>query len=617
MKAAYSLKSFVAIFLAWNIASSFVLATDRTESQIAYEAVQSGIKAFEAGDLQSAAEQFEQALSISTKTTSTDDTVIRFDQACVDLAQGQQDNAKEKLSQAVAGSDPEVVQSAHYNLGILKVQQVKPKLQPDPAAVPKKVRTEVVDELEQAVRHFRSTLEINPEHADAAYNLELIRMYLKQLKTIWKQQDEQQQEPEESLTDLLLRLQESFQDAEQQMGVLQDESDSTSRQTAVSDFQMKLREVDSEVKKVRPLFDQWLQEAMPSANKQDPTQAPSAPSAEQAEAIKGLTAIVDQLEATSENAVASIATEDWLQGKQAARASISVAHQLFLNVASYQETLQAALAKQQKLNSTENEALDGQMKSRVQQQQFVSDLSQALNLQAEQQLPQVEQQLAQLEQTPPAPAAQTPQQPPSSGSQPTASVLQADEQKAMLEGMRESMFRAIQLAPSAVRYANTAADRMLTGTPEPEDDATKVEVKEQSQPLSWSQNKVLGLLQDIAEPLQDPDSDQQQSSGDQDSQDSEDDQQQSDDQNSDQQNPGDQSPESDQKQPEESKGEDSQDADDQQQEEGDSEPKPIPEMAQRQAEAILRKAAEREQEYRELKRRLEKLKGSQAVKKDW
>lgn len=626
MKATSSLKSVVAICLAWNFASPFVLATDQTDSQVAYEAVQSGIKAFAAGDLESAAKQFEQARSLSTDSTSTDNTIIRFDQACVDLAKGQQDSAKEKLRQAVAGSDPEVVQSAHYNLGFLKVQQVKAKLQPDPATVAKKVRTEVVDELEQAARHFRSTLEINPDHEDAAYNLELIRMFLKQLKTLWKQQDEQQQEPDESLTDLLLRLQESFQEAEQRINVLQDEPDSASRQTAVSDFQLKLREVDAEVKKVRPLFDQWLQTVMPSANsqaanQQDPTQPPSAPSAEQTEAIQALTAIVDQLEATSENSVASIATEDWPQGKQAAKASILLAHQLFLNVASYQETLQAALTKQQKLNSAKNQALDDQITSRIQQQQFVSDLSQALSLQAEQQLPQVEQQLDQLQQTPPAAAVQTPQQPQPSGSQPAApptSVLQADEQKAQLEGLRESMFRAIQLAPSAVRYSNTAANKMLAVESEDTDESTANEAAQPSQPLSWSQGKVLRLLQDIAEPLQDPNSDQQQSSGDQDSQNSEEDQQQPEDQNSDQQDSGDDSPKPDQKQPEESAGDESQGEDDQQQEEeGNGEPKALPAMAEQQAKAILRKATEREQEYRELKKRLEKFKSGQAVKKDW
>lgn len=606
MKANSPLRSLATILLAWNFACAFVLATDKTDSQRAYEAVQSGILEFQTGNLDTASKKFEEAISLST-----DDTIIRFDQACVDLANGQQDSAREKLRQAVAGSDPEVVQSAHYNLGFLKVQQAKAKLQPDPAAVAKKVRTDVADQLEQAARHFRNTLEINSNHEDAAYNLELIRMYLKQLNTMWKQQDEQQQQPEESLPKLLLRLQPSFQNSEQRMFILRDEPESASRQTAITEFQVVLRDANTDVEKVRPLFDQWVQSAMQSRNAQNPSQQSNQPSAEEAEAIKALTAIVSELETSSEDTVAAIATQDWTQGQQAANECIQSIHQLLLNVASYQETLQAALSAQSKLNSETNGPLVNQIKSRVQRQQFISDFSQALKLQAEQQLPQIQQQLQQRDQTPAT--SQTPPQALSKAAVPPASVLQADEQKAMLEGLQESMSRAIQLAPDAVRYANQAAGIIPTET-DPQN-ATADVAEGQVESLSWAQGKVLSLLQDIAEPLQDPNSDQQQPEN-QNGENSEDDQQQPEDQNSDQQDPNDESSESDQQQPEESQGEDSQDSDDQQQDE-EGEPKPLPAMAQRQAEAILRKAAEREQEYREMKRRQQKLQTGKAVKKDW
>ena len=264
MKATHTISFFVTILLVWNGASEFVLATDPTDAQIAYEAVQSGIQEFELSHWDAAAKKFEEATALSENNT-----VIQFDQACVDLAQGAQDHAKEKLRQAVSGSDPQVVQSAHYNLGFLKVQQVEEKLQPNPATVEKKVRTEVVDQLEQAARHFRHTLEINSDHEDAAYNLELIRLYLKRLKTMWKQQDEQQeqqQEQEESLPDFLLRLQDELKDAEQRIAVLQDEQDSASRKKAVADLQIELSELDADVKKVRPMVaefcNQWFRHRM-------------------------------------------------------------------------------------------------------------------------------------------------------------------------------------------------------------------------------------------------------------------------------------------------------------------------------------------------------------------
>ena len=464
--------------------------------------------------------------------------------------------------------------------------------------------------MEQAARHFRNTLEINADHQDAAYNLELIRMYLKQLKTMWKRQDDQQQQPEESLTELLLRLHSAFRKSETQIANLRSETASASHQTAVTEFQAKLQTIDTDVQTVRPLFDQWIQSLnqAPAAQNQPPPQM----SADELAAIKMLTQLVDQLEAASENTVAAVATEDWALGLQSANQSIQAIHQLFLNIASYQEALQAAITRQKKLKSQSASPI--QVLERIQEQQFVSDFVQAIKLRAEQQLPQVQQQLNQLQQDP-ATASQN--QPPTGTSQatvPDTSVLQADEQELILEGLLESMQRAMQLAPDAILNADKSATMMQkqAKSKNAEQDQAQPEI----QTLQWAQGKVEFLLQDIAEPLQDPDSnsDQQQQSEDQNGDKSEDREEPSEDQN----DSGEDSSDSDQQQPEDSKGDDQQGSEGEsadQGEEGDRQP--LPEMALQQAQAILRKATEREQEYLELKRRLQKQTSGQGVKKDW
>ena len=632
MKVTHTISFFVTILLVWNGASEFVLATDPTDAQIAYEAVQSGIEEFELGHWDAAAKKFEEAIALSENNT-----VIQFDQACVDLAQGAQGHAKEKLRQAVSGSDPQVVQSAHYNLGFLKVQQVKEKLQPNPATVEKKVRTEVVDQLEQAARHFRHTLEINSDHEDAAYNLELIRLYLKRLKTMWKQQDEQQeqqQEQEESLPDFLLRLQDELKDAEQQIAVLQDEQDSTSRKTAVADLQIELSELDTDVKKIRPMVAEFLQSVVSSQNGQAPNQSPPEPTAEEAEAIQAVNQLVDQVEALSQDMLAAVATEDWSQGQLAIDQNIKSIHQMFAVVTPYPKFVQTALEKQQKLNSataqlpfvqpSTGQSLEDLTPPLLREQQLISYFSQVLQHRAAQELPAVEQKLAQRNQasaSAPAPAAGAgagAAQP----APPQASVLQPDEEIAILEGSKESMLRAIQLGPDAVRYAEKSTG-VLQAALEAEDKAEHL-LLEQIETLNWAQGKVSLLLQDIIEPLLDPD---QQQSGEQQSdqqsdqqgdQDSEEDQQQSEDQNSGQQDSEGDSSESEQSEPNDPNGDDSQQSDDSHQgESSDDERQPLPEMAERQAEAILRKALEREREYRELKRRQQKRTDGEGVKKDW
>ncbi len=628
MKVTHTISFFVTILLVWNGASEFVLATDPTDAQIAYEAVQSGIQEFELGHWDAAAKKFEEAIALSENNT-----VIQFDQACVDLAQGAQDHAKEKLRQAVSGSDPQVVQSAHYNLGFLKVQQVKEKLQPNPATVEKKVRTEVVDQLEQAARHFRHTLEINSDHEDAAYNLELIRLYLKRLKTMWKQQDEQQeqqQEQEESLPDFLLRLQDELKDAEQQIAVLQDEQDSTSRKTAVADLQIELSELDTDVKKIRPMVAEFLQSVVSSQNGQAPNQSPPEPTAEEAEAIQAVNQLVDQVEALSQDMLAAVATEDWSQGQLAIDQNIKSIHQMFAVVTPYPKFVQTALEKQQKLNSataqlpfvqpSTGQSLEDLTPPLLREQQLISYFSQVLQHRAAQELPAVEQKLAQRNQasaSAPAPAAGAgagAAQP----APPQASVLQPDEEIAILEGSKESMLRAIQLGPDAVRYAEKSTG-VLQAALEAEDKAEHL-LLEQIETLNWAQGKVSLLLQDIIEPLLDPDQQQsgEQQSDQQGDQDSEEDQQQSEDQNSGQQDSEGDSSESEQSEPNDPNGDDSQQSDDSHQgESSDDERQPLPEMAERQAEAILRKALEREREYRELKRRQQKRTDGEGVKKDW
>ena len=629
MKATHTIPFFVTILLVWNGASEFVLATDPTDAQIAYEAVQSGIQEFESGHWDAAAKKFEEAIALSENNT-----VIQFDQACVDLAQGAQDHAKEKLRQAVSGSDPQVVQSAHYNLGFLKVQQVKEKLQPNPATVEKKVRTEVVDQLEQAARHFRHTLEINSDHEDAAYNLELIRLYLKRLKTMWKQQDEQQeqqQEQEESLPDFLLRLQDELKDAEQRIAVLQDEQDSTSRKTAVADLQIELSELDTDVKKMRPMVAEFLQSVVSSQNGQAPNQSPPEPTAEEAEAIQAVNQLVDQVEALSQDMLAAVATEDWSQGQLAIDQNIKSIYQMFAVVTPYPKFVQTALEKQQKLNSataqlpfvqpSTGQSLEDLTPPLLREQQLISYFSQVLQHRAAQELPAVEQKLAQRKlaqrnqaPAPAAGAAAGAAQP----APPQASVLQPDEEIAILEGSKESMLRAIQLGPDAVRYAEKSTG-VLQAALEAEDKAEHL-LPEQMETLNWAQGKVSLLLQDIIEPLLDPDQQQsgEQQSDQQGDQDSEEGQQQSEDQNSGQQDSEGDSSESEQSEPNDPNGDDSQQSDDSHQDESsDDERQPLPEMAERQAEAILRKALEREQEYRELKRRQQKRTNGEGVKKDW
>lgn len=613
------------------------VSADEVDAQRAFHLVQQGIQSFEAADFDAAVANFEEAISLTTDTS-----VIRFDQACVELAKGETDSAREKLRDVVSGSDPDVVQSAHYNLGILKVQQAKASIPSDPTQVPKKDRKEVVDQLEQAARSFRNTLEINPDHADAAYNLELVRMYVKHLQTIWKQQDEQEQEPEESLRQLILRLQSSFRDSTQRISQLRDEQKSASRQTALADFQQDLESLNSDVQNIRPLVEQWLQSVMSAGKTQDPGQPAPQPTPEELAAQKSVTAIVDQIESASQETLSSTVQEDWSTARQSSIGAVLHLHQLFLNVASYQEALQAALQKQMKLNSaigtsaSNGEATKEQTELWGLEQQLISDLVQAFQIRAEQQKPEVDDQLAKMEETsqdstrpgnvpPPVTSPATGTPPESSGA---PSSLEVEQQKAMLEGLSESMERAISLGPDAVTYANKASDLILETGADVDAEKTKPGVEPDLTAREWAQRKVRLILQDIAEPLVDPESDQQQPNdqGQQNDPNQPSDEQSSDNESSDSNDPDDsdsnddgddeaQSPE--QQQPNDANDSPNHGTDPRDGDQEDNPPVPLKDMAERQAEAVLRKAAEREQEYRELLKQLQQRLRRKQATKDW
>lgn len=623
----------IPLLLVCRLAPVFVFAfgcgfveADKPDRRRAFELVQQGVNDFQAADFEAAAANFEKAIELTEDTS-----VIRFDQACVDLANGETDSAREKLRDAVSGSDPEVVQSAHYNLGFLKVQQAKASIPSDPTTIPKKSRKDVVDQLEQAARSFRNTLEINRDHADAAYNLELVRMYLKHLKTIWKQQDEQKQEPEESLTQLILRLQSSFRDARQKTGHLRDEPASASRQAAVAEFQQDIQALHADVGKVRPLVEQWLQSAISAGQPQSPGQPVPQPTPEEVAAQEALTSIVDQLESVSQETLSSSNQEDWSTVGTSSNRAVLHLHQLFLNVASYQEALQAALQQQTKLNSTMNasaatsKSMDEQTASWGQAQQLISDLAHAIQLQAEQQKSQVDAQLEQMANartaspaTPPPGASQPKNSPTATTGAP--SVLQADEQRKMLEGLSESMGRAISLGPDAVSYADKAAVLILQikGS----DGEARDEVVKDADAVSResAQQKVRLILEDIAEPLMDPESDEQQSSdqNQQDDQEQSGDEQSSQDENSDpNDSDGEESESPEQQQPEEAGDNRDGASDSEDEEKGEGADRPAQNMQQQQAEAVLRRAAEREQEYRELLKNLQRQLRRKQTTKDW
>ena len=70
------------------------------------------------------------------------------------------------------------------------------------------MRKEGLADLAVAVGHFRECLRLDKEHADAQHNLELIRLWIKSMESLWEQSDRQKQREEMDLAAFLQMLEE-------------------------------------------------------------------------------------------------------------------------------------------------------------------------------------------------------------------------------------------------------------------------------------------------------------------------------------------------------------------------------------------------------------------------
>jgi hypothetical protein len=576
--------------------------------------VREGLSHFFGGQFSDARTSFGEANEMAP-----DNELIRFDEACATLADGDVDAARGLFHSASLAKDTSLSIKSHYNLGCLEADLAKVKLGADPVEAVGDVREESIQLLMTSVRHYRDVLRLDRDHKDARYNIEVIRLFVKHIQSQWAERDKQRDREEKDLLQFILMLEEKETQIREDVRSLEEHDDSPQRRQVLREIAEGQRELQAEILPLKDKIKQALAAPQPQPGQPSTSgaQQPATQDEQSKEMLTAMTGIADDIGAKMLSAGDTMSSADFDGAEQSQTEALHLLNQLYMIVAPYDNLLQRSLKDQQRLAPVEHisgeetvdvvedeveekvsEPATGMVEPKdvehaVESQSRISDWARLLSLKADAALPQLKQQLASL---PPvsdetsgeageegeitvapiepddataAPDKGDAQDPAIAAAE--AQIEQQQKQRQQLEGLLASMELAMELAPDAEQHSSRAVEHLL---------ASEVE---QASP---EQTETLRILKEIAEPLKSDEQDQQQQQNDDKSQDQNENQQQ--DESKDQQNDKDNKQEQ-QKQ-----------------------------QKQQKAESLLRQARERERDYRK------KLKEQQAifgtgvkVDKDW
>ena len=599
--------------------SVFAAALGAGPSPHAVRSVREGIRQFSTGDFKAARSAFSAAAD-----ADPDEATIVFDRACAEAASAEYDKAHELFQQSSLARDIGLAVASHYNLGCLAAQQAKVTLGDDPTAASPTQRAQAMSHLLAAVGHYRDCLDLDPRHADARHNLELIRLFIKHIQSLWEQRDREQAHDDMDLLEFLSMIEQKQQSLRKATVQLNGPSDSPQRRQAADETEQGQRTLQEEIEplqeKIRQLFASPAPSS-PTGSSPGPTGADQAQQAEHLLLKLAAEAGDRMLKAAGQMDDGSFAAATQYQ-----RDVLDRLHQIYMVVAPFPEVLQRAIREEKSLvgeaasragndspgsGGSEGAVLPPDPSADAAeptappdaatadkdaahaapvgakdppdfaelswQQSRVTDWSRMLTLKAQSQLAAMEEQPTARQQDHPAP---------NQSSAPDGTPPDAEPRAAL----RESWERATKLGPQAEQRSASAVNHL-----QDEDLAAALP----------DQQETLRLLQEIAEPL--PSQDQQQDRPAQDNPDKNTDPDKSKDDNDQQQKEKEQQQQQQQQQQEAQSPKDA-----------SSQSPPSQASPQEAAMSILQRARERERRHRDLQKEMHRAMGVVVeVEKDW
>ena len=583
-----------------------LFASDLSLGATAVKKVASGIRHFQAGRFDEADRAFVEA-----EVSDPENATIWFDRACALAAAGDVEKARNFFQQAALSRDTPLEIRCHYNLGCLAAGQAQALLGEDPESAEQAVREQSITQLLQAVGHYRDCLRLDTGHRDARHNLELIRLYIKHVQSIWETRDREKSRQEKNLLQFLAELEQRQTALWTTTRGLASEDDSPRRRQHgknAATEQRKLREEIEPLQEKVAKFFESPKEAAPTAPNQ-PAQDP-ATADPRTQAMQLLQQLASESNRIMNRAALGLESNDFQPAQQHQREVLDRFNQMFMVAAPFSTLLQRATRQQQQLvdvstalvgpvpagaaaatssqdsgaedsgaEDAEAPAIAGSAQrddvALAQQQSRVAEWSRMLTLKAQAEIKQVGANKS-ADESAPVIGPVDPAAPAGSGAEPPAeAAAQAAQQRA---AMQAALQKAVSLGPDVERHAQAAT--------------TQLETTNLAGALP-EQRQALELLKEIAESLaQPPDENSQQQ---QDPQQGEQDQQG-------QSKQGEQNPQQGRSPPQDT-----------------SQPSQDPARSpQERALSTLRRARERERQHRDLRKQLQRAAARRVpVDRDW
>ena len=195
------MKRAVGIFLFCWIAFSALPA----QAQSARALVDLGNRQFEAGEYDKALESYDKALAEQPESAE-----ILFNKGAAFFKKGEYDKAREAYqASALKTRDLSLEASVHYNLGNTFFAEGQGQLDADPR--------KTLSLWEQSIHHFQEALRMDPQRKEAAQNLEVTRLRLKDLADRIKKAEEAAKEQQKRREEIKKALEEVTREQESEM----------------------------------------------------------------------------------------------------------------------------------------------------------------------------------------------------------------------------------------------------------------------------------------------------------------------------------------------------------------------------------------------------------------
>jgi len=274
------------------------------EGDTVYTLVEKGRQLFRAGKYKEAQEKFAEA-----EVKAPENRLVAYNRACAYHGAGDLDKAEEYYRKVDVSTDVDLSTRTAFNLGTLQVHRARALLGKDPLQVPVETRKDILDCMENAVARFRTVLEARPGDRDARYNIEVVRLWVKDMLDRWRKADREKARKESDLLRYLETLMLAQDGLREETEALEKGEDASGKPVRLEQVIMVQEELVEEMPHLRAKVKEHLEKmAKPPANPRTPPPAQQDPKMEEKlkKAGEALGTLVDQAEESMGKAVGAL-----------------------------------------------------------------------------------------------------------------------------------------------------------------------------------------------------------------------------------------------------------------------------------------------------------------------